>query len=485
MRRGGGKDEFSMVAPARIAPLGTVLRTALAVSVSATLVLRPAVAAAQQAGGETLIRDTEIEEILKKDAAPIFSAAGIDPTNVQIAIIGSKELNAFAAPRVMGVNTGLILQTKNPNELQGVMAHEIGHLAGGHSARSDEMTHAGMRPFLLTMGLGLLAALAGSGEAAAGLVSSASYFGALGAIGYSREQEGRADQAGATYLEKAGLSGRGLAEFFDNFRYQEVFSEARRYKYFIDHPLSSDRIDSLQARVAAMPHFSEKDTPEAMAEHEIMKAKLEGFIEPQVAIVKYAETDKSYPARYARAIAYYQMKEPDKALKLIDALLADQPNNPYLWELKGQVLFEYGRAKEAEAPQRKSVELKPNAPLLRINLGQTLIASDDKAKVAEGVAELRKSLTMEDDNAEAWRQLAEAYDKLGQDGMARLATAEFNYNIGDLKDARVFAMRAREKLDHNTPEWRRATDIVLVSKPTKDDLKDLASEGSISRGQSR
>jgi len=461
-----------MVSPAR-----SISRTALSLALAAGLALGPQRAAAQDS--ETLIRDTEIEEILHRDAEPILTAAGIDPTKVEIMIIGSKDLNAFAAPRVMGVNTGLILQTKNPNELQGVMAHETGHLAGGHSARSGEMMQAGLKPFLLTMGLGVLAALAGSGDAAAGLISSASYFGTLGAIGYSREQESRADQAGATLLDKAGLSGKGLADFFDNFRYQEVFEEARRFKYFRDHPISSDRIEALQRRVEAQPNYNKVDSPEALAEHAIMKAKLEGFLNPGVAITKYDEKATDYPSRYARAIAYYQLKEPEKALKLIDALLAEQPNNPYLWELKGQILFEYGRTKEAEAPQRRSVELKPEAPLLHVNLGQTLIALDDKAKVQEGVVELKKALTREEDNAVAWFLLAEAYDRLGQDGMARLATAEYNYNLGDLKQAKVFAMRAREKLDKGTPEWRRATDIVLVAKPTRDDLKDLRSEGSI------
>jgi predicted Zn-dependent protease len=379
----------------------------------------------------------------------------------------------------MGINTGLILKTKNPNQLQGVMAHEVGHLAAGHSARSGEMAQAGMKPFLLTMGLGILAAMAGSGDAAAGLIGSAQYFGALGAIGYSREQEARADQAGATLLEKAGLSGRGLAEFFDNFRYQEVFSEARRYKYFQDHPLSSDRIDALMTRVQGLPHYHETDGPEALAQHQIMQAKLDGFLNPQTAIVKYAETDRGYPARYARAIAYYQMRDPDRSLKLIDALLQEQPQNPYLWELKGQVLFEFGHAPEAEGPQRRSVELKPDAALLRINLGQTLVALDDKAKVEEGIAQLKKSLVLEEDNVEAWRLLAQAYDKRGDEGLARLATAEYDFGIGDVTQARVFAMRAREMLKKDTPEWRRATDIVLVSRPTKDDLRELAREGSI------
>lgn len=435
--------------------------------------------------GQSLIRDTEIEEILHREADPILVAAGIEPKNVQVMLIGSKELNAFAAPKVMGINTGLILQTKTPNELEGVIAHEVGHLAAGHSFRSGDMQAAGMKPFLLTMGLGILAGLAGAMDAAAGLASSAGYFGTLGALGYSREQESRADQAGATLLEKAGKSGRGLADFFDNFRYQEVFDESRRYAYFRSHPLSSDRIEALQRRVSTLSHYNDVDTPEALAEHAVMKAKLDGFINPQTAIVTYQETDRSYPARYARAIAYYQMKDPDRALKLIDALLEEQPDNPYLWELKGQILFEYARAAEAEAPQRRSVALKPDAPLLRVNLGQTLIALDDKAKVEEGILELKKSLAQDPDNGVAWRMLAEAYDKRGEDGLARLATAEYNFSIGDEVNARIFAMRARERLNRNTPEWRRATDIVLVSKPSREDLKEMAKEGSVASAQPR
>lgn len=455
-------------------PFRSVSRLAL----TAALAVGFAVAASP-AAAQSLIRDTEIEEILARDAEPILKAAGIDAKSVEIVLIGSKELNAFAGPRVMGFNTGLILESDDPNELQGVIAHEVGHLAAGHSARRGEMSSAGMKPFLLTMGLGVLAALAGSPEAAAGLAGSASYFGTLGALGYSREQEGRADQAGAALLDKAGLSGKGLAEFFDNFRYQEVFDEARRFAYFRSHPISSDRIESLRRKVEVQPNYNKKDSPEAMAEHAVMKAKLDGFLNPGVAITKYDEKAKDYPSRYARAIAYYQLKEPDRALKLVDALLQDQPTNPYLWELKGQILFEFGRTEEAEMPQRKSVELKPEAPLLRVNLGQTLIALDDRKKVLEGVGELKRALTQEEDNAVAWRLLAEAHDKLGEDGLARLATAEYNFYIGDKRQARVFAMRAREMLARGTPEWRRATDIVLVAEPTREDLRDLAREGSV------
>lgn len=468
-----------MVSPAR-----SFSRIALAATVAFSIAL-PATPTRAQDEGIALIRDTEIEEILRKDSEPLFKAAGVDSKSIEILLIGSKELNAFAAPSTMAVFTGLILESDNPNQLQGVIAHEVGHLAAGHSARSGEMSSAGMKPFLLTMGLGVLAALAGAPDAAAGLVGSAGYFGTLGAMGYSREQESRTDQAGAAMLERAGISGKGLADFFDKFRYQEVFQEARRFAYFRSHPLSSSRIDSLRHRVEQNASYDKVDTPEAIEEHKVMKAKLDGFLNPTTAIVKYGEKDTSYAARYARSIAYYQMKQPDQSLKLIDALLIEQPKNPYLWELKGQVLFEFGRAKDAEAPQRKSVELKPDAPLLRVNLGQTLIALDEPIKIEEGAAELRKALTQEDDNAVAWRLLAQAYDKQGKEGLARLATGEYHFALGDAQQARVFAMRAREKLTKDTPEWRRATDIVLTSKPSKDDLKDLAREGSIIRSSTR
>ena len=364
-----------------------------ALALTAALLTPFASGPAQAQSGISLLRDTEIEEILHKSADPIFEVAGFNPKDVRILLIGDKELNAFATQgRMIGLNSGLILETETPNQLKGVIAHETGHLSGAHPMRSDELMKAGLRPMLLTMGLGLLAMVAGAPDAGAALLASSSQFGTLGALGYSREQESRADQAGAGFLEKTGQSGKGLVEFFDNFRYQEVFQEAKRFPYFRSHPLSSERIETLRGRVEQGKHYDAVDDPEEIERHAIMKAKLEGFLNPAQALIKYKETDKSFPARYARAIAYYQTKDPDRAIRLIDELIVEQPDNPYLYELKGQILFEFARTAEAEAPQRKSVELKPDAPLLRINLGQTLIALDDPEKRDEGIAELNKAV---------------------------------------------------------------------------------------------
>ena len=473
----------------------SVWRTSLGGALSAIAlvgaVLAPVSAAFAQddAGGPpvSLIRDTEIEEILHQDADPIFTAAGLDPKTITIHIVGDNDLNAFTInDQNIFINTGLIVRTKTPNELTGVIAHETGHMAGHHIARSDIGEKQALATYLLTLGLGIVAAVAGAPDAAGGLMYSAGYFAALTGAGFTRTQESSADQAAVTYLEKAGESSRGLVDFFNNYRYEEVFSEAKRYKFFMDHPLTSDRIDALQVRSEQQPHYGVVDSPEALASHQIMIAKLKAFMDmPQQTFLDYPESDISYPARYARAIAYYRDLQTEKALSATDALIAEQPKNPYLYELKGQILFESGRVKEAEAPWRQAVVLKPDAPLLLILLGQALTTEDDPTKLNEAITVLHRGVGIEPDNAIGWLLLSQAYDKKGDEGLARLAAAEENFALGQTDDARMFAMRARQHLVKGTPEWRRATDIVLVSKPSRDDLRMLAQEGSVNPPQKR
>jgi predicted Zn-dependent protease len=442
---------------------------------AAVVAFAPSLARAQEIN---IIRDAEIEEILQKDGYPIWEAAGLDAKHVRVILVGDKDINAFTAGGLtIYVNTGLIEATKNPNQLIGVIAHETGHIAGGHVAR-DMGSKPALATYLLTMGLGILAAAAGSPEGAAGLIYSADYFATLTYFGYSRTQEASADQAAATFLQTAHMSARGLVDFFDNFRYEEVFADARKNRFFYDHPLSSDRIDALKIRAEKSPYYDVVDSPEALAEHAVMVAKLKAFMNsPQQTWVDYKETDTSFPARYARAIAYYRNLDTDKALKLTDALLADYPNNPFVWELKGQILFEAGRPKEAEPAHERSVALKPDAPLLQFNLGQTLIAEEDPAKLDEAIGHIRKGLGVEQDNALGWWLLAQAYDQKGDPGRARLATAEQNFALGQMQDARTFAMQARQLLPRDSADWRRATDIVLTSEPSQGELQALARQG--------
>ena len=431
-------------------------------------------AAATPVTAQSAIRDTEIESIIHDWSAPVFTGMGLEPSEVEILLINDNDLNAFATRgRIMGLNTGLILKTRSPNELLGVIAHEAGHIRNRHTLR-DGAQDAGMQPMLMTMALGALAIAAGAPDAGAVLLGNSQYFGTLSALRYMTHQEGEADNTGARALEAAGLSGRGLVTFFENFRSQEVFSDARRYPYFRSHPLSSDRIENLRRFVAEQPSYGHRDSPERMAQHALILAKIHAFMDhPRDTYRAYPETDVSFPGRYARAIAWYRDGQTDRALTAVDALLAEQGDNPYLWELKGQILFEEGRPDEALEAHQRSVELKPDAPLLRINLAHALIETRDMAKLEEAVDQLKRATAMEKDNTLAWRLLGQAYASQGKEGEARLASAEMYFAAGAKRQATQFALRARDMLDRGSIEWTRAMDIVFASGATQDDVDDL------------
>ncbi|HTX48870.1 MAG TPA: M48 family metalloprotease [Caulobacteraceae bacterium] len=454
------------------------MRCGVGALATASLLAGPAtVAHAQDEGpGLNIVRDTEIEEILHKEMDPVFAAANLDPKRVQLYVVADNDtLNAETGTGYnMVVFSGLILKTKTPDELEGVLAHETGHMARGDVARMGEATRGVVGPMILGLGLGILAAIAGAPDAAAALIYSGSYFGELNGLAFSRDDEARADAAAITYLEKAGYSGRGIVDFFNYFRYEENFSDIKKYPFWVDHPLSDERVALLTERAKAQPHWNTPDSPESIAAYELMKAKLKAYTQrPFQTYVDYPDTDVSFPARYARAIADFQELDTDKGLKEIDALIAERPDDPYLYEVKGQSLMEVSRAEEGEAALRKAVDLKPDAPLLRVLLAQDLLAENLPAKVPDAIINLNRSLVVEPDSPIAWQYLSEAYDAKGDEGMARLATAEQEFHLGQMKDARGFAMRAREFLKRGTPEWQRATDIVLTSNPSADDLRAM------------
>lgn len=420
---------------------------------------------APEANAQSVIRDTEIERFLQKETRGILTASGLDPDHVHFLLIADQSINAFATSRQMiGLNTGMIGEADTPNELFGVIAHEAGHQSAGHTVRSDEIYQAAKAPMAISLGLGIIAVLAGAGDAGVGLMGSSSTFGTLGALRYMQTQEAAADIAGVKALERAGMSGRGMVEFFDKLRNYETFTNAERYQYFRTHPLSRDRVATLRKLVEAQPHKDATDSPELVAEFSIVKAKLSGFLDdPMKVFQRYPENDTSYPARYAHVIAWYKQTEVKKAMSELDKLLVEQPENPYLWELKGQIYFETGQTKLAIPAHQKSVELMPDAPLLMVNLGQALVAAGDKDSLTQGVDYLNRSLKYEPDNSFTWNLLAQAYDGLNMPGQARLASAEAEYYNGNIPQARTFAVWSQKNLSKDSVEYRRARDIVLIT----------------------
>lgn len=419
------------------------------------------------ASAQGLIRDAEIEQILRDYSDPLFEAAGLKPSDVHIYIVQDDLLNAFvAAGQNMFLHTGLIMETKTPEELKGVIAHETGHIAGGHNVTRQGAMNAASGTSLITMGLGALALFAGAPDAALALFGSAGQFGMLTYFKFSRPDESAADQYGLDFLEKTGQSADGLASFMEHFRYEELMSESRRDPYFRSHPISSDRISALQRRAKEITAKSKPQSPETIEQLAMMKAKLVGFIGPATRVaVRYPASDQSKPAKYARAIAAYKAVDIKAALKLTQELIDMDPNNPYFEELKGQILFESGKAAESVEPHRRSVELAPHHALLKVNLARSLVGTNTEENINEAEGLLIDALALEHDNAFAWNQLAVVYAKQGRIGDADLATAEEAYQVGNMSRAHIFSRRARDKLTLNTPNGQRADDIMALSDP--------------------
>lgn len=440
------------------------MRGALA-GAAAALALSAAPASAAPCPGNC-IRDAEIEATLRDFSTPLWKAAGLNPSDIEIVLVSDPSLNAFVAEgQNIFIHTGLILAADSPNQLKGVIAHETGHISGGHLSRSDAAMAKAMRPAFISIGLGVLALAAGAGDAGAALISGSPQFAMASYARFSQVQEASADQAGMSFMEASGQSGEGLLGFFEKFRYEEVMSDARRSPYFRTHPLSSQRIESLRQRVDKAAHKDTPDTPEDIKRFNMMKAKLYGFLEtPARTLVKYPETDTSLPARYARAVAAYRVPDLGKALKEVSALVDAEPDNPYFQELWGQILFESGKAKDALPHDRESVRLSPNSALLLTNLGRSLNGVGGQAEAKEAVGLLQKAVQIENDNVYAWRELAIAYDTAGDEGMARLATAEQAFALGDYSRALNFAMRAKQALTPGQAAWRRASDIAQISE---------------------
>ena len=413
-----------------------------------------------------LIRDSEIERTLNDMSAPILQAAGLAPTTVDVFIINDNSLNAFVAGgRRMFLHTGLLIDLETPEELLGVIAHEAGHIAGGHEARRAINLRNAQGPALVGLLLGIAAGVAGGGEAATALAAGSQ--GALQRtfLNFNRSEEASADQAGLTYLRIAKVNPEGLLKVMERFRGQEVLSIGNIDPYILTHPLGTERMSLLQRKI-------EQDRGKAWPEdanraywHGRMRAKLTGFLRSPERVLNDLEGQPdTEETLYARTVALHRLPAPAEALQTVDKLIAKRPNDPFYIELKGQILHESGRASEAVPQYRKAVNLAPNEPLLRAGLGRSLLQLNTPAGNAEALEVLQAARSKDLADAAALRDLATAYDRAGDPGMATLATAERYALIGRTGNAVRLARRASGLLKKGSPGWLRAQDILKLKK---------------------
>jgi predicted Zn-dependent protease len=490
MARFGVRSRADMIASARLIgarPIGespirarrtTPAGRGLAALTAAALAFAgiPAHAQQQRQAGPPIIRDAEIEQLLREYSLPILKAAGLSQQNIHVVIINDRAFNAFVADghRIF-INSGALMQAKTPNEVIGVLAHETGHLAGGHLARLREELSKASTESLVAMLLGLGALVAGARSGAGG---NGAQIGAAAIavpqnaiqnslIAYIRTQEEQADRAGVKFLTATGQSPKGMYDTFKRLADETLYQTRYVDPYLQTHPMPAERVAALEDLVKTSPYWDKKDSPELQQRHDLMRAKLYGFMDrADISGNRYPLSDQSLPARYARAIAAYRFSDPRGAQAQIEALIAAEPQNPYFHELKGQALLEAGKAAEAIAPLRRAVQLAPNPTLIEILLGQALVESNDRTHLDEAVSILQAAVARDPDSADGFTQLAMAYGRKGDGAHADLASAQAAFTAGDYKTARLLAGRAKDEFPVGSPGWVKADDIATYKPKT-------------------
>ena len=427
-------------------------------------------AAPSEARSLNLVRDTEIEETLRLYANPVFEAAGISPKSIRLHLINSDQVNAFVANGMrIFLNTGLLRISESPEQVIGVIAHETGHIVGGHLARLKDEIESRTTQAILSTALGAAAGIAtGDPRVAQAVISGGVTLAERGLLRHSRTEESAADQAALKYLDRSKFPSRGLMEFLGILESRETIAGGVQDVYRRTHPLTADRIQTVREHAEHSPWDGKPLPDDFYRRHARMVAKLDGFLDPpEKTLARYDASDTAPAARYARAIALYRIPKLGEALVSIDGLIAEAPEDPYFHELRGQMLFENGRGTEALVAYREAVRLAPHAALIRVELGRAAIEVGTPETLKEAMRNLREAVRSNPRRASAWYWLGIAEGRSGRPVLADLALAEHALLTGDIRRAGALAGRAGRKLPENSADWHRAQDILNRIKPGK------------------
>lgn len=450
-------------------------RVALAATIAIPAHFSGAGAAFAQ-GRISLVRDAEIEALVREYARPILNAAGLSKSGIQIILVNDPGFNAFVAGRRMFINTGALMTAETPNEIIGVLAHEAGHIAGGHQERLRQQLARAQTMAIIASLLGVGATVAGAAsgnrevaQGGTGIAMAGGEVARRSLLSYQRTEESTADIAALQYLEATGQSAKGMLKTFQRFASALALTGARVDPYQVSHPMPRERIANLTETAQKSRNFEKKDAPALQLRHDLMRAKIAAFTGGQGATSRMFRGNASpLPGQYGDAITTFLYGNPAAAVKKADALLKVQPQNPYFMELRADALLKANKPRDAAAAYAKAVKLDPSrSGILQIGYGKALLATGDKASIETAVQVLKQGIDRDRENPDAYLPLSQAYGQLGSIGEAELAAAEGNYYSGKYLDAKVFAARAQQKLKRGSPGWVRAQDIINYKDTSK------------------
>lgn len=426
---------------------------------------------AHSQGRVAVVRDAEIETLLKDYAKPVLQAAGLQASRVEIVLVNDRSFNAFVDGQRIFMNTGALMAAEVPNEIIGVLAHEAGHLAGGHQQRLREQI-AAARTMTIVGGLlgagavaaGSISGNSGSSRAGGALITAAPGLAQRNLLSYRRSEEMNADQAAARYLDATGQSIQGMLTTFERFSRSLSLAGVQVDQYQISHPLPRERIALLEELARKSRHFEARDPARLVQRHDLARAKIAAYSGGAQAVARLFSDDRgSLAARYGDAIATDLSGNSAASLDKLDALIREQPKNPYFHEFRGEVLLKLRRNDEAVKAFRSAVSLDPaKSPLIRARLGFALVNTGNPGNMGGAIDELRAAVQADPDNFNAYRTLSQAYGLAGDIANAELVMAEGNFRAGNTREAKVFAARALQKLPKGSPGAIRANDILTI-----------------------
>jgi predicted Zn-dependent protease len=450
-------------------------RLFMTASCAALVIGTSGLAQAQDFSRGTVLEDTEIGATLNAYARPLLIAAGLQPESVQIGMIVDDSMNAFATQgRRMYYHTGLLLRAQNANEVIGVMAHEIGHIAGGHVVLVASDLSGATTISLLSTLLGVAAGVASGNPEVGMAVMMGGQRAAIGEfLSFSRGQEARADQFALKALNDTQQSSQGLYNFFQRLASEERLITDNRDPYIRTHPLNQDRMVAIQSAMNVSPYTGVPLDPELERQHRRMIAKLFAFLKPQITTFqRYPESDKSIEARYARTIAYYRRGQFNEAFPILEGLLKDAPQDPYFWQIKGDMEKSRSRIDEAIVAYREALKILPNAPEILTSFAHSTVESGKPEYAAEGQAALKHALNQNPENPGAWDLLARSYLHSGDAGLSAYAAAERAILLGQFGDVARYSNEAEKLLEKGTPTWYRLQDIKVLAQNYLRDMRD-------------
>ncbi len=424
--------------------------------------------------GPSLIRDAETEKFLRDLSKPIFKAANLDADNITIYIVNDDSLNAFVAGgQNVFINTGLIRKYNTPDTLIGVIAHESGHIAAGHLARSNEGSEEAQGAMLLSYLLGIGAALGGSPDAGMALIMGGSDTANRLFMKYTRGQEEAADQHAIAYLDQMQYPADGLVKLLQFFENEMLGYQGQIDEYLLSHPVSKKRIELIQTRTQGWNFSDKKINQPLQPEMDRVLAKLEGFMDDPNSILRIYNNDNSTLSNYRKSIALFRKGEVAKSLQLLNKIIADDPDDGFLLELKGQILFESGQAINSSIAYDQAIRLLNlrNGSQARIAFAAAILALDetDKDLVNLAIKRLDQAKEYEGNNPSLFYTLAAAYAKIDDEGRSLLALAQFNCMVGQKQKCTKYAKQAQKKLDKSeTSELLNVSDLLDGNKDEKE-----------------